>query len=99
MLDGIAMVEMLLGLPGMSVLEVIEGDNELILRVETTETVGWCQMCGVRAQPQDRTTRSVRDLSCFGQAVRLDVRRRRWWWCREVLCDNTLPMRVTQKHA
>lgn len=60
MLDGIAMVEMLLGLPGMSVLEVIEGDNELIVRVETTETVGWCPMCGVRAQPQDRTTRSVR---------------------------------------
>ena len=85
MLDGIAMVEMLLGLPGMSVLEVIEGDNELIVRVETTETVGWCPTCGVRAQPHDRTMRSVRDLSCFGRAVRLDVRRRRWR-CRELLC-------------
>jgi transposase len=79
------MVEMLLGLPGMSVLEVIEGDDELIVRVETTVTVGWCPMCGVRAQPHDRTMRSVRDLSCFGRAVRLDLRRRRWR-CREVLC-------------
>jgi len=70
--DGIAMVKRLLGLPGMNVLEVIEGDNELVIKVETTATVGWCPTCGVRAQPQDRTTRSVRDLSCFGRAVRLD---------------------------
>ena len=86
MLDGIAMVKVLLGLPGMDVLEVVEGDNELVVRVETTATVGWCPRCGVRAQAHDRTTRSVRDLSCFGRAVRLDVRCRRWR-CREVLCE------------
>ena len=83
--DGIAMVKRLLGLPGMDVLGVIEDDNELVVTVETTATVGWCPACGVRAQSQDRTTRSVRDLSCFGRAVRLDVRRRRWR-CREMLC-------------
>ena len=83
--DGIAMVKMLLGLPGMNVLEVREGDNELVVKVETTETVGWCPGCGVRAQPHDRTTRSVRDLSCFGRAVRLEVWCRRWR-CREALC-------------
>ncbi len=82
--DGIAMVKRLLGLPDMNVLEVIEGDNELGIRIETTATVGWCSGCGVRAQSQDRTTRSVRDLSCFGRAVRLDVLRRRWR-CREPL--------------
>ncbi len=86
MSDGIAMVKMLLGLPGMDVLEVIEVDNELVIRVETSETVGWCPGCGARAQSQDRTTRSVRDLSCFGRAVRLEVLRRRWR-CREVLCE------------
>ena len=80
MLDGIAMVEMLLGLPGMRVLEVVEGHGELIVRVETTETTGWCPTCGVRAEAQDRTTRSVRDLSCFGR----DVRHRRRC-CRELL--------------
>jgi len=79
--DGIAMVKRLLGLPGM---DVLEGDNELVITVETTATIGWCPACGVRAEAQDRTTWSVRDLSCFGQAVRLDVRRRRWR-CREVL--------------
>ena len=66
MLDGIAMVEMLLGLPGMRVLEVVEGDGELIVRVETLETTGWCPTCGVRAEAQDRTTRSVRDLRASG---------------------------------
>ena len=83
--DGIAMVTRLLGLPGMNVLGVTDGDNELIVTIETTETVGWCPGCGVRAQSQDRIMRSVRDLSCFGQAVWLDVRRRRWR-CREVSC-------------
>ena len=83
--DGIAMVEVLLGLPGMRVLEVVDGDDELVVRVETTASVGWCPTCGVRAQSQDRSTRSVRDLSCFGRAVRLDVCRRRWR-CREALC-------------
>ncbi len=86
MSDGIAMVKRLLGLPGMVVLEVTDGDNELVVTVETTATIGWCPACGVRAEAQDRVTRSVRDLSCFGQAVRLDVRRRRWR-CREVLCE------------
>ena len=85
MSDGIGMVKMLLGLPGMDVLEVVEGDNELVVKVETTETVGWCPGCGSRAQAQDRTTRSVRDLSCFGRAVRLEVWCRRWR-CREALC-------------
>lgn len=85
-LDGIAMVKRLLGLPGMEVLGVADGDNELVVTVETAATVGWCPRCGVRAEVQDRTMRSVRDLSCFGQAVRLDVRRRRWR-CREVLCE------------
>ena len=38
--DGIAMVEMLLGLPGMRVLDVSEGDDELVVTVETTADVG-----------------------------------------------------------
>ncbi len=42
--DGIAMVEMLLGLPGMRVLGVAEGDNELVVSVESTATVAWCRV-------------------------------------------------------
>jgi transposase len=39
----------------------------------------------MRAQAQDRTVKSVRDLSCFGRLVRLEIRQRRWR-CRESLC-------------
>ncbi len=48
----------------------IVGDNELVIRVETTATVRWCPRCGVRAQAQDRTTRSVPDLLCFGRTTK-----------------------------
>jgi transposase len=84
-IDGIAMVELLLGLPDMRVLGVAEGDDELVVTVETIAQRAWCPTCGVRAEAQDRSTRSVRDLSCFGRPVRLDVRRRRWR-CRERMC-------------
>jgi transposase len=87
--DGIAMVELLVGLPGMRVLGVVEGDDELVVTVETTATVAWCPSCGVRAQAQDRTLRSVRDLPCFGRPARLEVSQRRWRCC-EALC----PMRT-----
>lgn len=97
--DGIAMVEMLLGLPGMRVLDVSEGDGELVVGVETTATVGWCPACGVRAQAQDRSTRSVRDLSCFGRAVRLDVRRRRWRCCEALCAQRTWTEDVEQLDA
>jgi hypothetical protein len=85
-LDGIAMVELLLGLPDMRVLGVAEGDGELVVTVETTAERAWCPACGVRAQAQDRSIRSVRDRSCFGRPVRLEVDRRRWR-CRERLCS------------
>ena len=97
--DGIAMVEMLLGLPGMRGLDVSEGDGELVVGVETTATVGWCPVCGVRAQAQDRSTRSVRDLSCFGRAVRLDVRRRRWRCCEALCAQRTWTEDVEQLDA
>jgi transposase len=79
------MVELLVGLPGMRVLGVAEGDDELVVTVETTAERAWCATCGVRAEVQDRSTRSVRDLSCFGRPVRLEVHRRRWR-CRQREC-------------
>lgn len=84
-LDGIAVVKTLLGLFGMDVLGVVDGDDELVVRVETTADRAWCPTCGVRAQAQGRATRAVRDLSCFGRPVRLEVRQRRWR-CGEPLC-------------
>jgi len=80
-LDGIAMVKVLVGLPGMDVLEVVGGDNELVVRVETTATVGWCPGCGVRAQAQDRPVAAVaRD---FGVC---------WWTVMNAVIEHGTPL-------
>jgi transposase len=86
MSDGIGMAEALLGLDGFQVIEVDETDNELVVTVETTATVAWCERCGARAQAQDRDPVAVRDLPCFGRPARLLWRKRRWR-CRESLCE------------
>lgn len=73
---GIGMAEALLGLDGFRMLEVIEGDDELIVRVETTPDVVVCDGCGEGAEAQDRVDRTFRDLPCFGRSVRLEWRKR-----------------------
>lgn len=79
------MVDLLVGLDAMTVLDVVDGDDELVVTVESTAIAAWCRGCGERAAAQDRTVREVRDLSCFGRPVRLVVRQRRWRcprsWC------------------
>jgi len=86
MSDGIGLAEALLGLDGFSVLAVTENPDELVIMVETTATVVWCAICGVRAEAQDRMPIEVRDLPCFGRPARLVWRKRRWR-CREARCD------------
>jgi hypothetical protein len=39
--DCLAMVKRLLGVLGMDVVDVVDGDGELVVTVETTETVAW----------------------------------------------------------
>ena len=75
---GIGMAEALLGLDGFRVLEVVEGDGELTIRVETIADRVECDRCGRRAESQDRVDRVFRDLPCFGRALRLEWRKRRW---------------------
>lgn len=83
--DGIGLAEALLGLDGFRVIAVIETLDELVVRVESTATVAWCAVCGVRAEPQDRMPVEVRDLPCFGRPARLVWNKRRWR-CRENAC-------------
>src|SRR5215217_7615751 len=78
MSDGIGLAEVLLGLPGFRVLDVVEDDNEVVVRVETTVTRVFCETCGVRAEPQDRMRVDVRDLACFGRPTRMVWVKRRW---------------------
>lgn len=82
---GIGLAEALLGLDGFRVLEVTEGDGELVVRVETVTEVVACVGCGERAESQDRIDRDLRDLPCFGRPVRLVWRKRRWR-CRRAGC-------------
>ncbi len=85
--NGIGMAEALVGLDGFRVLEVTEGDGELIVRVETVSEVVACRGCGRRVESQDRVERALRDLSCFGRPVRLVWWKRRWR-CRRVECPS-----------
>jgi transposase len=84
--DATGLAEALLGLPGLRVLEVVEGDGELVVMVESTATLVGCGRCGVRAEAQGRVRVDVRDLPCFGRPARLVWSKRRWR-CREPFCD------------
>ncbi len=62
MSDGIAMVKVSLGLPGMDVLEVIEGDNELVVKVERPRRSAGARRVGFVLSR--RTEPSVRCVIC-----------------------------------
>lgn len=78
MSDGNGLAEALLGLAGMTILEVTEASDELVITVETTASIVGCHRCGSRAEAHDRRPVDIRDLACFGRPVRLRVLKRRW---------------------
>lgn len=78
MSEGTGLAEMLLGLDGFRVLEVVEGPEELVVTVETTASVMGCSACGTRAVAHERMPIAIRDLACFGRPVRLVWIKRRW---------------------
>ena len=92
--DGIGLAEVLLGLPGFRVLEVVEADLEVVVSIESTVVRGFCRVCGVRAEAQGRMRVDIRDLACFGRPARLVWTKRRWR-CRERLC----PARTWTEHS
>ena len=78
MSDGTGLAEALLGLSGFRVLEVVEGDAEVVIDIESVADVAGCAECGVRAEAQDRMAVEIRDLACFGRPARLRWCKRRW---------------------
>jgi hypothetical protein len=68
--DGIELAEKMLGLPGLRVLEVEEGDEELVVRVESTRVKAFCSLCRHRAQAHDRVEVHLRDSHCFSRFSR-----------------------------
>lgn len=78
MADGTGLAEKMLGLPGLVVLDVVEGGGKLVMTVELTRTKGYGPSCKKRAEAQDRDRVPLRDLHCFGRACRLVLVKRRW---------------------
>ena len=50
MSDGTGLAEAMLGLAGFTVLKVTEGEDEVVIAVETTASVTGCWSCGVLAE-------------------------------------------------
>jgi transposase len=86
MSDATGVAEAMLGLPGFRVLEVTEGDAEVVIRIETIAELVGCGQCGVAAAAQDRMVVEYRDLAAFGRPARLVWVKRRWR-CEERRCE------------
>lgn len=78
MIDGTGLAEKMLGLPGLTVLEVQEATGEVLITLESTTAKAWCASCRKRAQAQDRAEVHLRDVHCFGRPTHLVVSKRRW---------------------
>jgi transposase len=76
----------MLGLEGMAVLAVSEGDGEVEYAVETTAAVGWCPTCEAQARLHNRRPTWVRDLPAGARSVTL-VWVKRVWRCVHVECE------------
>lgn len=77
--------DMLVGLTGMTVLD-IEVGAELVVTVETTADRVGCPSCGVVARGHGRRRTRVRDLPIAGRPVQL-VWAKRVWRCVEACCE------------
>ena len=76
----------MLGLAGMAVLAVSDGDGEVEYAIETTARAGWCPTCGAQARLHNRRPTWVRDLPAGDRAVTL-VWVKRIWRCTHVECE------------
>lgn len=76
--DPIAMCELLVGLPEVTVLDVTDTGGRLRVTVETRPGRPACPSCGAPVRVKDRDTVELTDLPCFGQPAVLVWRKFRW---------------------
>lgn len=76
--DPIAMCELLVGLPDVTVLDVTEVGEELLVTIESRAARPSCPRCQDPVVVKDRDTVELTDLPCFGQPATLAWRKIRW---------------------
>ena len=77
--------DLLVGLPGLHVIDVAEPGAGLVVRVESPPAPAGCPQCGVIAAGRGRREVVLVDAPSFGRPVRM-VWRKRTWRCREPDC-------------
>jgi transposase len=77
--------DLLVGLPGLRVIEVLDQDRQLVVRVESSATEQGCRACGVIAASHGRRTVRLVDAPSFGRPVQI-LWRKRTWACEEPAC-------------
>ena len=77
--------DLLVGLPGLHVVDVADAGDRLTVTVESAATVEGCRVCGVIASSHGRRRVTLVDAPCFGRPVRL-VWLKRTWRCLEPAC-------------
>ena len=87
--------DLLVGLDGFHVIEVIEHPRRLQVVVESAPEPMGCRACGVIVGSHGRRDVVLVDVPCFGRPVRL-VWRKRTWRCAEGECTGKA---FTEQHA
>jgi transposase len=77
--------DLLVGLPGLRVIEVLDQDHRLVVTLESPTTEQGCHSCGVIAGSHGRRTVGLVDCPSFGRPVRI-LWRKRTWVCAEAAC-------------
>ena len=83
--DATRMCELLVGLPEVTVLDVVGRGDGLIVTIETRGQRPVCVACGGPVVVKDRTDVVHADLACFGRPTVLVWRKVRWS-CRSLSC-------------
>jgi len=80
-----ARTDRIFGVEGMHVLTASVAENQLVLEVETDQTLAGCPACGVVAVGHGRRVHRLHDVPCFGRPVLIRWRKR-IWRCAEPAC-------------
>jgi len=76
--DPVRMLEVMLGIPGVRVVEIYQESSGLRVEIETSVTTATCPSCRGEAELDDLVTSDLGEHSAMGQSVHLEWLQRRW---------------------